>query len=209
LKRSKPMKRSGFSRRVPLGVDRDAKVVAEGGGKVVVEETVQTGPGSPFWTPPPTRTASYGGGTSGIALPKNPRLECPALLELARTYLHPCLIAVQCDGHMQHCVACHGNGYEWNKGMRMKAHDFFSVWGCARCHTWLDSSYSASHEQREAAFKAALRKQILEWSRMAGSPYTRPREREAVTWALHHLLDHGYAVRNADARFPFMPTPHA
>lgn len=136
-----------------------------------------------------------------IAIPKQPRLEYPHLLEMARTSPRPCLLRVPgtCVSgiHDTACCACHGNGHEWNKGMRMKAHDFFSVWGCARCHHWLDTSYIASLEQRDDAFRVALSRQIVEWAKIVASPTAKPADRNAAMWAIDHLITRGYAKTDA------------
>jgi hypothetical protein len=130
-------------------------------------------------------------------IPKNPRLEKPHLLLMARAVPRPCLLRVPgvCASglHDTSCCACHGNGHEWNKGARIKAHDFFSVWGCARCHNWLDSSHVADYCQRDDAFRVALSRQIVEWAKIAASSTAKPADRNAATWAIEHLITRGYA----------------
>lgn len=147
-----------------------------------------------------------------IAYPKEPRIEIPRLLELARNQPRPCLLNIpgQCripgrraEGQ---CVACHGNAPEFNKGRGIKAHDFFSVWGCAWCHTWLDESYSASGDERLQAFRWALAYQVSHWSQLLIQPTIRPKDSEPILEALAHLTVRGYALRQGRTFIPIPPT---
>lgn len=128
---------------------------------------------------------------------KNPRVEIPRLLELARIAPRPCLLRVPkvCTsyGSDTSCCACHGNGFAYNKGGAMKAHDFFSVWGCARCHAWLDSSYSAEYDDKQEAFRVALYRQVVEWAKIVQNMNAKPADRNACTQALDELVTRGYA----------------
>jgi hypothetical protein len=130
---------------------------------------------------------------------KDPRIEIPHLLLLARNQPRPCMLNVsgQCrlpgrraEGQ---CVACHGNSAAFGKARGIKAHDFFSVWGCAWCHAWLDSSYVASGEEREQAFKIALNHQIIQWSAIAEEPTRKTADLQATRLALAYLAERGYA----------------
>ena len=137
-----------------------------------------------------------------MMFPKNPRLENPHLLLMARREPRPCLLAVpgvcRAGFSLVSCCACHGNGSRFNKGGRMKAHDFFSVWGCDRCHTWLDESYSATGEERQGAFLSALVRQIEHWAMIACGASTNHKDRDAARWALDHLSALGYAKSDPD-----------
>jgi hypothetical protein len=137
---------------------------------------------------------------------KEPRLENPNLLLLARNQLRPCLLQVPgiCThrpGAYVQCCACHGNSSIYGKGSRIKAHDFFSVWGCARGHTWLDESYTASGAERQQAFRYALVRQIAEWSKLLEDPLTGPKDRASCLWALEHLAQRGYSMCNTAGVF--------
>jgi hypothetical protein len=132
------------------------------------------------------------------SFPKQPRLENPHLLLMAREVRRPCLIrSPQCcaSGYAVQCCACHGNSSRYGKGRGIKAHDFFSVWGCARCHTWLDESYTASGQERQQAFEAALDRQITEWVIIALDPSTSKKDYEAVSWAINNLTERGYGKK--------------
>lgn len=145
------------------------------------------------------------------SFPKNPRLENPHLLLMARREERPCLLSVPglCTAgySLVACCACHGNGHEFNKGRNLKAHDFFSVWGCARCHNWLDSSYIASGQERHERFLFALARQIEQWAMIANGATRKPKDREAAEWALTHLIERGYAAFHPE-KFA-IPIPHA
>jgi hypothetical protein len=141
---------------------------------------------------------------------KDPRIEIPRLLLLARNQKRPCLLGIpgmcRTPGYDTdtNCCACHGNSEEYGKGRGNKAHDFFSVWGCSWCHTWLDSSYSASGEDRARAFREALDRQIILWGTLVTNPSTRPKDRDPITLALDHLIDRGYAA--PDPTYYALPT---
>lgn len=135
---------------------------------------------------------------SGGGLPKEPRIEIPHLMLMARRPGQICLLRVPgvCPyPGMQRddCCGCHGNGFEYGKGLGIKAHDFFTVRGCARCHLWLDSSYRASYEERQDAFRAGFQRQITEWRYLLTCADTPAKDREAVALALEHLRAKGYA----------------
>jgi ribosomal protein S27E len=119
--------------------------------------------------------------------PKTPRKENPALLKLAQG--KPCLLRVKCSGSSSETtVAAHSNSQIHGKGMGRKADDCYTVWACARCHTWLDSSYNATGEERQFAFNSALDRQIKEWRKMLTDGKWYPRhELEAAKWALEQL----------------------
>lgn len=188
MKRSTPMKRSGFiAHRAGLPVMRDGTAADPEKFGVVTVDAIK-----------PLRRGTYAGSTSGTSIAKKPRLENPHLLLMARNQPRECLLRIP-TAHVRslsgmECCACHGNGTEWNKGMGVKAHDFFTVWGCARCHSWLDSSYSAGGSERDQAFRRALRWQIVAWALIANSPGDDPKDTAAARWALDHLIERGYAL---------------
>jgi hypothetical protein len=122
-----------------------------------------------------------------MMFPKTPRKENPALLKMAQG--KPCLLQVQCNGSPSDTtIAAHGNSAKYGKGMGRKADDCYTVWSCAKCHTWLDSSYNATGEERQAAFEAAHKRQVKEWTKMAnGESLQVYAERIAARWALEQL----------------------
>lgn len=153
-----------------------------------------TAPAQPLARVPNYTRVEYSGG----GLPKEPRIEIPHLMLMARRPGQICLLRVPgvCPyPGMQRddCCGCHGNGFEYGKGLGIKAHDFFTVRGCARCHLWLDSSYRASYEERQDAFRAGFQRQITEWRYLLTCADTPAKDREAVALALEHLRVKGYA----------------
>lgn len=110
------------------------------------------------------------------------------LLDLAR--LQPCLLRVPgvCRNDHDTVVACHSNALAHGKGKGLKAHDFFTVWGCHACHTWLDSGRS-SHEERACAFERAHERQVAHWLELAASVTIRPERREAAMRAVQAYAD--------------------
>ena len=140
-------------------------------------------------TPNYTTVAYRGGGRE-----KEPRIEIPRLMLMARRPGQMCLLQIPrvCEGARDDTCHCHLNGAAYNKGLGMKAHDPFGVRGCARCHTFLDSSYSATYEERQAAGLVGLARQIDEWKQQE---HTLPdlKDREAVQTALRFLRLKGFA----------------
>ena len=70
------------------------------------------------------------------------------LLKLAQG--QPCLLNVHpyCDGDLgETTVACHSNQLIDGKGKGLKADDCMTVWGCYRCHTWLDQGDKSKKEK--------------------------------------------------------------
>lgn len=110
----------------------------------------------------------------------------PHLLSMARG--RPCLLRAKvCDFDTTTTVAAHSNLLAHGKGRGRKADDCYSVWACARCHAWLDSSYDAEFEEKEAAFMSALVAQVDEWKAISDSAAASPKDRAAAQWAIQRL----------------------
>lgn len=108
------------------------------------------------------------------------------LLSMARG--RPCLLRTRvCNFDNSTTVAAHSNLLAHGKGRGRKADDCYTVWACARCHTWLDSSYDAEFAEKEEAFMRALLAQADEWKAIAGSTASSPKDRAAAQWALQRL----------------------
>jgi hypothetical protein len=116
------------------------------------------------------------------AFPKTNHYRDPRLLALAEG--RECLLLVPQVCNQGETVACHSNNGFAGKGTRIKAHDFFTVWGCPRCHRWLDESYSASGEERQAAFDAAYTRQLAAWLSLSIDQTEAERDRRAARDAL-------------------------
>lgn len=108
------------------------------------------------------------------------------LLSMARG--RPCLLRTRlCNFDANTTVAAHSNLLAHGKGRGRKADDCYTVWACARCHTWLDSSYDADFSEKEAAFMSGLVAQVDEWKAIADSAASSPKDRAAAKWALQRL----------------------
>lgn len=129
--------------------------------------------------------------------PKQPRIEIPHLMLMARRPQQICLLRVPgvCPGAMlrDDCCHAHMNGAEFNKGLGMKAHDFFGVRACSRCHAWLDSSYRATREARIAMARAGLDRQVIEWRARLMQPCPHA-DWAAMHKALAELRKRGYVA---------------
>ena len=116
------------------------------------------------------------------AYPKDNHYRDPHLLALAQG--RECLLQVPNICNHGPTVACHSNAGKHAKATSIKAHDFMSIWGCAACHRWLDESYSATREQRQAAFADAHERQKLRWLDIADDPDEFPKNRITARKAL-------------------------
>jgi hypothetical protein len=71
---------------------------------------------------------------------------------------------LEVDGVCNHdsttVVPCHSNESAHGKGMRIKAHDLFTVPGCSNCHFWLDHG-PAPREVKKAAWRHAWERWML------------------------------------------------
>jgi hypothetical protein len=86
---------------------------------------------------------------------RTPRLEVPALRELARGM--PCMIQSSvCNQNPATTVWCHSNQGADGKGMSMKADDFAGVFGCSDCHRFIDEARNA--DIAEFLFRQAWRR---------------------------------------------------
>jgi len=115
------------------------------------------------------------------------------LLELAKG--EPCLLQATPNclgGEGSTTVACHSNLLIHGKGRGIKADDHHSVWGCSRCHTWLDSSYDADYDTKNLVFQEAYKRQLHAWLDLADNMTIKPWRREAARRVLTHLgVPHG------------------
>lgn len=135
-------------------------------------------------------------GEGVVSAPKTVAKRNTALLDMARG--RGCML--QAPYTMQHdpatTVACHGNSHKFGKGKGRKAEDFYSVWGCFECHTWLDQS-GASKEEKERVFHFGMFRQILAWEQIAVSETEPVKYRNAARWALDSLEGEEYDPRAA------------
>ncbi|WP_295541053.1 nuclease domain-containing protein [uncultured Pseudacidovorax sp.] len=135
---------------------------------------------------PLTKPANYGrpADEAPVVLPKTEPARNRALLELARG--QPCLLRIGrvCNDDRETTVAAHSNLMEHGKGGARKADDQFTVWACARCHTWLDQSYQATLAEKHEAWLLAHVRQVEAWRRLAADPSRSLRDRAAARWAL-------------------------
>lgn len=144
-------------------------------------EVVHMPPSTPRRLERPVVMADCSAMSQPVAKPETQRN--PHLLSMARG--RPCLLRTRvCNFDTSTTVAAHSNLLAHGKGRGRKADDCFSVWACARCHAWLDSSYDADFEAKESAFMSALVAQVDEWKAIAESAVASPKDRFAAAWAL-------------------------
>src|ERR1035437_10725179 len=121
------------------------------------------------------------------AFTKDKAARNPHLLAMAQGM--PCLLqAPPCNGNSDTVVSAHSNQAKHGKAKGRKAHDQYSVWACARCHTWLDQSYTASKAEKIAAFDAGHARQVVAWETIAADKRESPADRRAAPWGIDELL---------------------
>jgi hypothetical protein len=111
----------------------------------------------------------------------------PDLLRLAQG--QRCLLNIHpyCDDDEgSTTVACHSNELIHGKGKGIKADDCMSVWGCYKCHTWLDQG-DMSKQKKAKIFDEAWYKQVGEWHKIADNPLLKPWRKEAAERVLKHI----------------------
>ncbi len=149
------------------------------------------------WTPRPAKVIEY-----------EPRPRPPARAEVATTPVRPvpkreywrslayramardkpCMLLVPgvCCGDWSTTVLAHSNRGADGKGGAIKATDERAAWCCFSCHSWLDQG-AVSSEQKEAAWEAALARQVAALEAIAADMLARPAERELAAEALRRL----------------------
>lgn len=98
----------------------------------------------------------------------------------------PCLLMMAMYCQPGSTVAAHSNFVGSGKGLGMKAHDFNTVWACARCHDALDSGHR-SYDEKYTAFHKAHIRQLDAWKKIAEDPQEKEKYRKAAQWAIDHL----------------------
>ncbi len=123
----------------------------------------------------------------------------PYLLDMARERHCMMRVPMVCNDDTRTTVAAHSNEQAHNKGRGYKADDDYSVWACARCHTWYDSSMNATRAERQTFFRYALDRQLIAWRAVVNNPMERRAFREAAQKALdrHALRDAPLKAFNA------------
>jgi hypothetical protein len=81
-------------------------------------------------------------------------------------------------------VLAHSNWHD--KGAHRKASDFWGVWGCYACHTWLDQG-AALKAQKQFAFDRGLIRMASELEKIVADDGQKARDREAAAWALERI----------------------
>lgn len=121
-----------------------------------------------------------------VTCPKSPRAENKHLRDMASGM--PCLLrAPVCNNDTDTVISAHSNQSRHGKAKGLKAHDQYTVWACARCHGWLDQSYTATRAEKIAAFDAGHARQVAMWETIATDPRESPADRKAAQWALDEL----------------------
>ena len=119
-----------------------------------------------------------------VAIPKTQREENPHFRSMARD--KPCLLRVPgvCSFDRSTVVLAHSNWHD--KAAARKASDYWGVWACYNCHSWLDQG-SAPVELKQETFAFGLRFMQIELEKIAADPAQKPRDRDAAQWALERL----------------------
>lgn len=177
MKRSAPLRRTGFQRRQPKTIGFDLARAPS----VTVLVRVEPVPGRIV------RMVAVNDADFRGAMPKTEPQRNPALLAMARG--QRCLLVVPgvCQPDPATTVACHSNQSVHGKAGARKADDQWHVYGCAACHHWLDQGPAPAEEKVER-FGAAHRWMVSIWQDIvAGVLPATPKERRAAAWALARI----------------------
>lgn len=176
LQRRTPMKRGGPIKRRAIQPSTPAKRDRAGPAHAPVLPVLRRGVISRI-------------GTEVTAVPKEPREENPHLLEMAKGA--PCLFwfVPGCrrdfdTGENCTTVKAHDNRLSSNKGKGYKAHDWCTLDACRPCHDAYDIGTAHTREEKDAAFDAAMPRQLDLYRRIASDPLAKPKDRAAAQWAL-------------------------
>jgi hypothetical protein len=177
MKRSTPLRRTGFKRQAPPAAARAPLMRQQPvSGRIVRMAAIND--------------AEFRGGA-----PKTEPQRNPALLAMARG--QRCLLQVPgvCQPDPTTTVACHSNQSVHGKAGARKADDHWHVHGCAACHRWLDQGPAPATEKIER-FAAAHRWMVSIWQDIvAGMRSGTPREKAAARWALERVVASYKATR--------------
>lgn len=192
MKRRAPLQRTGWKRQdQPKGEERPERILP-------VVKPLERPP--VYWMP---------ANEPVLAMPKTEPHRNRALLDLAQGA--PCLLRIPrvCRDDRESTVAAHSNLHQHGKGGARKADDEYSAWACARCHTWLDSSYSATFEEKRAAFAIGHARQRIAWQAIAEDVLRGEVDRRAAQWALGKLQqsDGSGEMRKTNKKGPATPGP--
>ena len=177
MKRSAPLKRTGFQRRPPklIGFDLAREP------SVTVLARVEPVPGRIV------RMAAINDADFKGPRLKTMKLRNRTLLNMARGQRCLLLVPGVCRGGTDTTVACHSNQAVHGKAGARKADDQWHVHGCDACHRWLDQGPAPAAEKVER-FDAAHRWMVAIWQDIvAGNVPATPRERKAAQWALDRI----------------------
>lgn len=119
-----------------------------------------------------------------LAFPKTKREESAAYRALARGRDCQLRVPLICSHDSSTTVLAHSNWHD--KGGARKASDFWGVWACYSCHSWLDQG-SAISEAKQLAFGMGLRRMKAELQKIVDNPLLRARDRDAAGWGLERL----------------------
>lgn len=118
------------------------------------------------------------------AAPKTAREENAHYRAMARDRDCQLLVPGVCSFDRATVVLAHSNWHD--KGAGRKASDYWGVWACYSCHTWLDQG-RALEAQKKMAFAFGLRRMQAELQKIVDDPGQKIRDREAAQWALDRL----------------------
>lgn len=94
--------------------------------------------------------------TREFALPKDDHYRNRALLDTANGQDCTLMFAHSAGHDPKTTVACHSNQSIHGKGKSIKAHDCYIAYGCANCHSILDTDGITSREYRNGRFANAM-----------------------------------------------------
>ena len=119
-----------------------------------------------------------------VAIPKTVREENAHYRAMARDKACQLLIPGVCNFDPATVVLAHSNWHD--KGAHRKASDFYGVWGCFACHSWLDQG-GADGDVKRAMFDLGMKRMECALGELIQDGTTKPRDRAAAVWALDRI----------------------
>ena len=119
-----------------------------------------------------------------IGIPKTKREESAHYRAMARD--QDCMLNAPsvCTFDRSTVVLAHSNWHD--KGGARKASDFYGVWACYGCHSWLDQG-KGTQEQKQGAFAAGLKRMERALEKIVANQMGKAKDRDAAWWALERI----------------------
>lgn len=121
---------------------------------------------------------------AAVSIEKTEREENPHYRAMARDKDCMLLVPGVCTFDRSTVVLAHSNWHD--KAAARKASDYWGVWACYGCHSWLDQG-KAIEAQKKVAFARGLERMKVELKKIVHDPTQKVRDRDAAAWSLERI----------------------